>query len=105
MFRTTKCSSSGGYFCTCGIYYFTMHLWGVQPLTLSLWNHIMFAMPQVCVLLLILTHVYHDVKFTECKVYTKHTNVVWTYSVGFRTFKARGACQFPFWYNLLEPVG
>jgi hypothetical protein len=29
VFRTNNCSSSGGYFCTCSIQYFTMHLWGV----------------------------------------------------------------------------
>jgi len=27
MFRTSSCSSSGGYFCTRSIQYFTTHLW------------------------------------------------------------------------------
>jgi len=32
MFLTNNCSSSGGYFCTRSIKYFTMHLWDVQLL-------------------------------------------------------------------------
>jgi hypothetical protein len=38
MFRTNIFSSSGGYFCTRSMQYFTMNLWGVQPLTRRDWN-------------------------------------------------------------------
>ena len=38
MFRTNNCSSSGGYFCTCSIHYFTMHVWDVQLLIRCDWN-------------------------------------------------------------------
>jgi len=38
MFRTNNCSSSGGYFCTRSIQYFTMHLWGVWLLTRCDWG-------------------------------------------------------------------
>ena len=48
-------------------------------------------------------YMYHNTRFTQCKVYTKHVNVVCEYSVGFCTFKALGAYQFPLWYNPLEP--
>jgi len=55
-------------------------------------------------LLVILTYVYHDARFRECKVNTKHVNVVCEYSVSICTFTARGAYQFPHWYSPLEPV-